>query len=124
MTTRPRADIPSRFGLPDATPGGGQSFDEKWPVEWIRPGAPVPCFGATEGRAAARWFVNRAISRGEIYKPDVCPICSRSHRRIHAHHENYSFPLSVHFMCAECHYKRHHWESYLLLVTLNHGVLG
>lgn len=47
--------------------------------------------------------VNNAVKNGAISKPDCCMICGNSARRIHGHHEDYSKPLEVIWVCPPCH---------------------
>lgn len=51
----------------------------------------------------ARRLVARAITRGEIQRPDVCAACARSQVLLSAHHEDYAAPLCVTWLCHECH---------------------
>lgn len=53
----------------------------------------------------ARAGVARAVSRGDI-KRLACEICSET-KNIHAHHEDYSKPLDVVWLCVSCHGLRH-----------------
>lgn len=58
----------------------------------------------------ARWAVHNAVVRGELERPDACEQCGhvgRSTRDIHGHHDDYSKPLDVRWLCSSCH-KRHH----------------
>jgi hypothetical protein len=52
----------------------------------------------------ARYLVKRAIAKGIIVK-QPCFICGETD--VQAHHEDYSKPLEVIFLCRNCHYKRH-----------------
>lgn len=49
--------------------------------------------------------VFRALKSGDITKPERC-VCGRT-VRIHAHHDDYSRPLDVKWLCAVCHKARH-----------------
>jgi hypothetical protein len=51
-------------------------------------------------------MVNNALKKGIITKPDKCSTCGCISPLI-AHHEDYSKPLSVLFVCKSCHKKRH-----------------
>lgn len=52
--------------------------------------------------------VYRAIKRGEIKKPKRCERCTGKPKRfLHAHHADYSKPLSVEFLCELWHGKEH-----------------
>lgn len=50
--------------------------------------------------------VNNAIRDGKLFKPEKCSICKKK-KRIIGHHEDYSKPLDVIWMCQGCH-KQHH----------------
>lgn len=58
-----------------------------------------------EGRAA-RIALGNAVRDGRVVKPDGCERCGEA-RRIHGHHEDYSKPLEVVWLCAPCHGARH-----------------
>ena len=52
---------------------------------------------------AAVW---KAITAGELVKPDVCEACGlppAGKGKIHAHHADYSKPLEVEWLCPKCH---------------------
>ena len=55
-------------------------------------------------RAAAHSAVARAIRKGFLYK-DSCARCGSINSM--AHHEDYSKPLDVVWLCAPCHKQRH-----------------
>jgi hypothetical protein len=46
--------------------------------------------------------VHRAVNSGKLVKPETCSICG-SNGRIEAHHEDYSRPLDVIWVCCHCH---------------------
>lgn len=56
-------------------------------------------------KIAARQLVNDAIRRGKISRTP-CEICG-SNDRLHAHHDNYNFPLSIRWLCHSCHVDWH-----------------
>lgn len=56
--------------------------------------------------AAHRTFRD-AVKHGEIERQSACEQCG-SDRRIDAHHDDYSKPLKVRWLCGSCHTK-HHW---------------
>ena len=60
----------------------------------------------TVGRRA-RYLLNLAVRRGDIVKPDNCSCCGRDDLILHGHHEDYSKPLDVTWLCSECHGERH-----------------
>ena len=51
--------------------------------------------------------VERAVNRGQLIRPDLCA-CGRP-GRVQAHHDDYSKPLNVLWLCAVCHKARHEW---------------
>lgn len=51
---------------------------------------------------AARDKLNQAIQRGEIVKPCSCSICGAT-GRIEGHHEDYTKPYDVIWLCTLCH---------------------
>lgn len=57
----------------------------------------------------AREAVHWAVRSGRLDKPDACADCKErlSPHLIQAHHEDYSKPLEVHWLCSSCHGKRH-----------------
>ena len=56
-------------------------------------------------KALAHSRLWHAIKRGEVIRPDICEQCGKE-GRIHAHHEDYSKPLEVKWLCVPCHGKR------------------
>lgn len=51
---------------------------------------------------AARYAAALAEQLGLIVRPKVCTWCRRR-RRLERHHWDYDEPLSVTFLCADCH---------------------
>jgi len=56
----------------------------------------------------ARNIVSRAVRDGKLTKMQ-CEVCGSE--KVHAHHEDYSKPLVVEWLCAKCHRKRHELED-------------
>lgn len=52
-------------------------------------------------------ILNRAVAAGRIVRPTECSKCGGLGHRIEAHHHDYSKPLDVAWLCAECH-RQHH----------------
>lgn len=59
----------------------------------------------------ARRYLGRAISNGKIQRQP----CACGNPRSHGHHEDYSKPLDVIWLCASCHSKLHYQKSLLNL---------
>ncbi len=60
----------------------------------------------------ARDAINKAVRRGKLQKPVACSRCHRSGITIHAHHEDYSRPLDVVWVCQRCHLAIHGRNAY------------
>ena len=54
----------------------------------------------------ARRKLQNAVKRGDIKKPIYCQDCGEE-KKLTAHHEDYSKPLDVIWLCYRCHGKRH-----------------
>ena len=60
-------------------------------------------------KARARGIVKNHIKYGKIKRPTICSCCNRKDV-IHAHHEDYSKPLEIIWLCASCHRLLHKRE--------------
>ncbi len=58
-------------------------------------------------KTKARAIANRAIKNGLIKLKYFCEECGEINKRIEKHHNDYSKPLEVIFLCSKCHHKRH-----------------
>lgn len=60
-------------------------------------------------KRAAHIMVSNAVRSGRLLKPTNCPVCGgfKPRREIHAHHNDYTRPLEVEWMCAKCHANHH-----------------
>ncbi len=58
-------------------------------------------------KTSAHNAVNNALRDGKIVRPDSCSDCGLATRDLEAHHEDYSRPLDVKWLCTRCHGKRH-----------------
>lgn len=54
----------------------------------------------------ARFRVTNAILRGKLKRGTICEIC-QTEGKMEAHHEDYSKPLDVKWLCFVCHRKQH-----------------
>ncbi len=72
-------------------------------------------YGARNGLVLrAHVLVREALIKGTLVKPLQCDDCERpdtpcadGRSNLHAHHEDYSKPLIVQWLCAPCHMARH-----------------
>ena len=58
----------------------------------------------------AKDAVQRALKKGIIFRPDICSKCSMpptASSKIEAHHDDYSKPIDVIWLCKSCHQKLH-----------------
>lgn len=55
---------------------------------------------------AAHKKVAAAVLLGLIKRPDVCTVCQKK-ARLHGHHDDYSLPLTVRWLCSQCHADTH-----------------
>lgn len=54
----------------------------------------------------AKELLRSKIKSGEIIRPKKCQICKKL-EKIQGHHEDYSKPLEVMWLCQKCHSERH-----------------
>ncbi|USL89278.1 homing endonuclease [Bacillus phage vB_BceH_LY2] len=57
----------------------------------------------------ARMLVKKAISEGELVRPDYCSKCGVE-AYVECHHKDYTKPLEVDWLCKPCHEEEHHAE--------------
>ena len=64
-------------------------------------------------RDEARAITKLAIESGMIPKPNLCSECHQPTPppQLHAHHEDYTKPLEIEWLCRGCHVHRHHGEA-------------
>lgn len=57
-------------------------------------------------RHYAHRIVEWAIESGKLVRPDACEACGNA-GRVQGHHEDYSKPLEVRWLCSVCHKGEH-----------------
>jgi hypothetical protein len=60
--------------------------------------------GESLARARARSYAGTYYRRGKLMRPDTCADCSAPPEEMH--HEDYSKPLEVTWLCCRCHRRR------------------
>ncbi len=58
-------------------------------------------------KVRAHRILQAAVRRGEIQR-QPCAVCGA--KGVHGHHEDYSRPLDVDWLCLHCHHERHRLE--------------
>jgi hypothetical protein len=59
-------------------------------------------------RRQANIALNNAVRDGRVEQPELCSVCGKEPEvRMEAHHEDYSKPFDVEWLCSICHGKRH-----------------
>lgn len=54
-------------------------------------------------KTRAHQIINGLIFYGKIKRPNKCSMCHKSRRKIQAHHDDYSKPKKVRWLCIFCH---------------------
>ena len=54
----------------------------------------------------ARYTISNAVKLGKVTRPNTCSACNKP-CNVHAHHDNYSKPLDVRWLCRKCHGRIH-----------------
>lgn len=52
-------------------------------------------------------MINYHIATGNLKRPKICPKCKESSKKVEAHHEDYSKPLEIKWLCRGCHASLH-----------------
>lgn len=55
----------------------------------------------------AHKVLEEAVASGKVVKPDTCSQCGGFFNRLDAHHDDYSKPLEVRWLCRSCHLLHH-----------------
>ncbi len=63
--------------------------------------------GSPEQKKAAVIAVTAAVNGGRLVRPTECQVCGATSNRIHGHHDDYSKPLDVVWVCPLCHRRIH-----------------
>ncbi len=79
-----------------ATPAGKESVN-KSRKKWL---------GENPEKRAAHVILGNRVSSGHVIKPDACEGCEAT-TRLDGHHEDYSKPLDVQWLCRTCHTRKH-----------------
>jgi hypothetical protein len=58
-------------------------------------------------KKGASTMVRKAVREGKLIKPSHCSDCECEHNRLHGHHDDYSKPLDVRWLCPTCHIQWH-----------------
>ena len=58
-------------------------------------------------KVRARDILRKAVYEGRILKPNTCEICMKKSVKIEGHHEDYSLPYNVKWLCVKCHRNLH-----------------
>jgi hypothetical protein len=64
-----------------------------------------------------------AIRDGKLMSPDACEECRQASDQLHAHHEDYSKPLEVIWLCPPCHGYRHQQINDEMRAVARHGMV-
>ncbi len=71
---------------------------ERWQVSSLFPAAVDSAY-----RNRVYQIVFKAITEGQLIRPNNCSVCDCSDCRINAHHNDYTKPLEVRWLCDSCH---------------------
>ena len=91
----------------------GQEYRPTWKLEWSK-GRKRRSLMEHLDKGRAQQAVNRSVRSGRLVRPEVCSSCGETPPRnnagrtaIHGHHEDYSKPLEVVWLCRRCHVAVH-----------------
>jgi len=65
-------------------------------------------------KANCRSYLNQYIKRGKIIKPHHCSVAGCTNTDIQAHHDDYTKPLDVKWLCVQHHIELHKSRAHLL----------
>lgn len=91
-----RANLPHRVAAREAyaKTTEGIKAGNKAKIKWLE--------GNVIKRSASH-IVNNAIRDGKIIKPSSCSQCNTTGVKIHGHHDDYAYPMTVRWLCSKCH---------------------
>lgn len=97
-------------GMIEPSRMGKQSYCKSCHAEYMRNTRPKHSELPEEARikANARSYLHVYVKRGKVIK-HPCEVCGSE--RSEAHHNDYSKPLQVHWLCREHHLKLHETEK-------------
>lgn len=95
---RDRANLPQRVEgrLKYAQTQAGKESSRSAKAKWVRDNAL---------KRAAHVLLSNSIRDGKVVKPSKCE-CGKE-GKIHGHHDDYTQPLAVRWLCAKCHAEVH-----------------
>jgi hypothetical protein len=70
----------------------------------------------------ARKKVEKAVLYGRLIKPTSCSWCKEADHVIHGHHDDYSKPLEVEWLCQPCHQELHNYYNKVYFVRPSHTI--
>ena len=69
-------------------------------------------------QAKAHRTLSHAVWKRKIIKPDKCSLCGQM-AKVQGHHEDYSKPLDVLWICFDCHLAKHGKRASVKIVENN-----
>lgn len=86
-----------------------RTVDHQRPLKAAEQRAAQRTKAPNRAKKVARDAVATALKNGTLVKPLTCLKCglATTRRRLHAHHEDYSQPLAVTWLCSLCHGEVH-----------------
>lgn len=54
-------------------------------------------------KRSANLIIGNAVRDGKILKPSICSVCKKESSKIHGHHDDYAYPMTVRWLCSKCH---------------------
>lgn len=76
-------------------------------------------FSFTSYKNKAYYSLKKAIKEGKLEPKQACESCNKVNVTIEAHHEDYSKPLQVKWLCVPCHSEWHNKFAFFKLIINN-----